>query len=257
MSYARVESSVRTNPKFITAGPAPSWLWLCGILYCQEALTDGFIADATIDYLGVKNARRLAGHLVRAGLWEVVPGGWLIHHYLKHNKPAREVERIKKERAEGGRLGGRKPFSSAEGKPSRLTMSETFAVDVDDVVAADVAVGVGGGPEGGQPLDVAFEAFAARYPEARRSRSAICQHLFFQAVSSGKTTVPAMMTALGNHVMSEQWQDAKHIPNMDKWLEGQRWDQRLPPPKTLGTSPRTAGNAAAVRDFVERHHAEK
>ena len=43
MAWVRIESSVARHKKFQQAGPAASWLWLCGLLYCQEGLTDGVI----------------------------------------------------------------------------------------------------------------------------------------------------------------------------------------------------------------------
>lgn len=118
MSYVRVESSVRTNRKFLRAGPAASWLWLCGLAYCQDTLTDGFIPGEALPYLGVERPQRLVAHLVDARLWDEEVGGWRIHDYLKHNKPAEEIDRIKRERVNGGHLGGRPPKENLEGKPS-------------------------------------------------------------------------------------------------------------------------------------------
>ena len=117
MAWIRVESSVARNRKFQQAGPAPSWLWLCGLAYCQEGLTDGFIPIESIDYLGVKNARRLATHLVAAGLWDAVDGGWQVHDYLDHNRPSSEVRRLQQERREAGANGGK---ASAEARRQAL-----------------------------------------------------------------------------------------------------------------------------------------
>lgn len=107
MTWIRIESSVARNRKFVNAGPGPSWLWICGLAYCQEGLTDGFIPDEAIDYLGVKGARSLVKHLVSAGLWDVVDGGWQVHDYLEHNKSAAEMRLIFQERRKAGRNGGR------------------------------------------------------------------------------------------------------------------------------------------------------
>jgi len=59
-----------------------------------------------IDYLGVKGARRLAPYLVAAKLWHIVEGGWTIHDYLEHNKPAAEVQRLQRERRKAAAKGG-------------------------------------------------------------------------------------------------------------------------------------------------------
>jgi hypothetical protein len=109
MAYIQVEASVRTHTKFLKAGPAASWLWLCGMGYCQDGLTDGFIPDQALDYLGVKAAaaKKLADELVKVRLWERTDGGWQVHDYLKHNKSAEEIKRVRDERALGGLKGGR------------------------------------------------------------------------------------------------------------------------------------------------------
>jgi hypothetical protein len=109
LAYVALEASIRTHRKFLAAGPAASWLWVCGLCHCQEGLTDGFIPDSVVDYLGVKprDARRLAIDLVKAGLWDRAEGGWQIHDYLDHNKSGDQVRQIMRKRAEGGRLGGR------------------------------------------------------------------------------------------------------------------------------------------------------
>ena len=117
MAWIRVESSVARNRKFVKAGPAPSWLWLCGLAYCQEGLTDGFIPSEALNYLGVKNAKQLAAHLVAAGLWDVVDGGWQVHDYLEHNKPASEVRRIQDERRDAGQNGGKASGVARRSKP--------------------------------------------------------------------------------------------------------------------------------------------
>jgi hypothetical protein len=126
MAWVKVESSVSRNRKFVKAGPAPAWLWLCGLAFCQEGLTDGFIPTESLDYLGVKNAKNLAARLVEARLWDPVPGGWRIHDYLEHNKPAAEIRRTSRARAEGGTLGGR--------PPKNLQGSETETLEVSSKV---------------------------------------------------------------------------------------------------------------------------
>lgn len=107
MAWIKVESSVARNRKFQKAGAAASWLWLCGLAYCQEGLTDGFIPVESIDYLGVKQARRLAELLVAADLWHAVVGGWDVHDYLEHNRAASEVRRLQHERKDAGAIGGK------------------------------------------------------------------------------------------------------------------------------------------------------
>jgi hypothetical protein len=53
---------------------------------CAKDETDGFVTAA--DIADMEHGTRLAKHipaLVGAGLWEVVPGGWLVHDFLHYN----------------------------------------------------------------------------------------------------------------------------------------------------------------------------
>lgn len=121
MAWIKVESSVSRNRKFVKAGPAASWLWVCGLAYCQEGLTDGFIPTEALDFLGVKHARRLSLQLVLAHLWDVADGGWRVHDYLGHNKPASDVRRLQDERRTAGAQGGK---ASGESRRAEATAKQ-------------------------------------------------------------------------------------------------------------------------------------
>ena len=130
MAWIKVEASVRTHEKFLAAGPAACWLWLCGLAYCQEGLTDGFIPFAALPHLGVKAPNGLKVKLVSVGLWHDVQGGWQIHGYLTHNKPAEEVRRIQGERRAAGERGGKASGDSrakqvAEANPKQTANPST------------------------------------------------------------------------------------------------------------------------------------
>lgn len=114
VAWMKVETSVARNRKFVMAGPAPSWLWICGLAYAQEGLTDGFIPRETLLYLGVRNARQLAHNLVATGLWDEVNGGWQIHDYLAYNKPASDVQRIQRDRQVAGAAGGKASWNKRQ-----------------------------------------------------------------------------------------------------------------------------------------------
>ncbi len=129
MAYLMVETSVRTHWKFLAAGPAASWLWLCGLGYCQEGLTDGFIPMSALGFLGVEAASSLALALVEVRLWEPVfegqpMTGWHMHDYLDHNKSAKAIRALMRLRAGNGHRGGRPRKPST--KPSRLPIDETM-----------------------------------------------------------------------------------------------------------------------------------
>jgi hypothetical protein len=139
MAWIKLETSVSRHRKFLNAGPAASWLWVCGLAYCQEGLTDGFIPFQAIRHLGVRAPNGLITKLVRAGLWEQTEGGWNVHDYLLHHKPAAEVLGLSHERrengAKGGRVSGEKrrftdklpetPKQVAEANPKQVASTDT------------------------------------------------------------------------------------------------------------------------------------
>jgi hypothetical protein len=225
--YVKVECSVPENHKFLKAGPAPSWLWVCGLCYCQRGLTNGFIPDAAVDYFPVKNARRLAEHLVAAALWEKVESGWMVHDYLKHNKSAEQVRAGKDDKRHAGSIGGQ---ASAEARRKHSATAGSQA-DVKQTANPIGSVSVAGSGSAVEEIDVSFFKFQQAYPDQGRRGGPQAEQLFFQAVTSGVVTVDAIMAALENHAKSEQWAVAKRVPSMLKWLTEQQWRTKLDPPK--------------------------
>lgn len=94
MAWLKIDDRVRTHPKIVEAGPAASWVWFCGICYCREHLTDGFIADKMLPTLvpGMSSLKKAAAVLVTAGLWHRVERGYAVHDFLQWNPSKAEVE---------------------------------------------------------------------------------------------------------------------------------------------------------------------
>ena len=107
MPWARIDDRANSDAKLLALSDSAYRLWVAGLIFCNFNLTDGFIPSEALQYLGVKSAQHLVKHLVSAGLWDEVEGGWEVHDYLNHNKSASEVRRTQAERAEGGNRGGR------------------------------------------------------------------------------------------------------------------------------------------------------
>ena len=230
MAYVKVECSVPRNRKFVKAGPGPSWLWLCGLAYCQEGLTDGFIPDEAIEFLGVKAkvARALAHHLVDAGLWDVVEGGWRVHDYLAHNKSSDQVNELKGKQAAGGKLGGRPKQKVPENLPitSKVSVSKTFPVDVDVAAAEAVVVLKKEEPR----FDVWFDRLKATYPEHRVNSGHITVTAFVDVLQKAPEGPSAafdrMMANLQIQIDGHEWRVKGFIPKMENWLRSGAWEQR-------------------------------
>jgi hypothetical protein len=78
----------------------PAWrMWGCGLIYCQNKLTDGFIPEHAINTFGVRatNKKKVAVELCtplvagKGPLWHKVDGGYQVHDYLDWNPSREEV----------------------------------------------------------------------------------------------------------------------------------------------------------------------
>lgn len=93
MSWVKIAHGFPSHPKVIEAGSRAAYLYVCGLCYANEHLTDGRLPRAVLPALapGVRDARRLAARLVNAGLWETTSFGWQIHDYEEYQRSADQV----------------------------------------------------------------------------------------------------------------------------------------------------------------------
>jgi len=113
-----LDDRLPTHPKILKAGARLGeggasqalHLYLLGITYARQHLTDGFIPNAFVSSCGVVSksgsvAKVLANRTVR--LWRKVRGGYQIHDYHQWNpkaavvKEKRELDRQRKAQARG------------------------------------------------------------------------------------------------------------------------------------------------------------
>jgi len=248
MAWLKIESSVARNKKFVKAGPAPSWLWVCGIAYCQEGLTDGFIPKEALPYLGVKNSAQLATHLVKAGLWDEAPGGWRVHDYLDHNRSASDVAAIRAARKDGGKLGGRPKKNLPETLKVSRTQTSPVAGSVDDGVAVDDLA-----------MDVcARELVNLAPPEGRCSWHLVESPLFNALTDKQLAPTPresweVLKARLEVHKRSHQWRMKGMVKRLDRWLAEGVYLAEPPEdgPAAERLTPRTTRTAAAVAEIMK------
>ena len=224
MPYVKVDTSVPRHRKFVKAGPAPSWLWLCGNCYCQDGLTDGFIPEDALPYMGVKNAKQLAAHLVKAGLWDITDGGWLVHDYLKHNKRASEVRRIQEERRDAGTNGGK---ASGEARRKQVASHITEATAKQTANPATATATATAAETATGHADVWVRAFIEAYPGQGKCASHLLETAFFAIVGTDRLKFDSLLARLEAHKRSAQWVSGK-IPRADRYLREGLHLQTLP-----------------------------
>lgn len=94
MTWIKLDDNFPTNPKVLAAGDLAGWLYVCGLCYCGNALSDGFIPLAVVPRLtGLPKPMEQAVRLVNVGLWTTVDGGYQVHNYTKKQRSKERVER--------------------------------------------------------------------------------------------------------------------------------------------------------------------
>jgi hypothetical protein len=115
MPYTRLAHGIHGHPKCVDAGEDATDLFVRGISWCDEKLTDGRIPKAALGRLTQKRtAKAQVAQLLRVGLWIDHGDHWESWDYLNHNdsrdliqsKRLEAKERMKALRANGRRSSG-------------------------------------------------------------------------------------------------------------------------------------------------------
>ena len=89
MTWIKLDDTLPNNPKILPLSDKAFRLYIEGLCYANQYLTDGFLAQAVINRLDSGNACQ---ELLDAGLWIEVEGGAQIHDYCEHQTSRKVVE---------------------------------------------------------------------------------------------------------------------------------------------------------------------
>ena len=102
MTWIRLEDSFFRHRKVIELSKDAKLLFVAGLCYCGEQMTDGFISSAAVRVVaatvGVKASA--SKELVECGLWHKQGDGYDVHDYLKHQTSAAEIREKRQQTAE-------------------------------------------------------------------------------------------------------------------------------------------------------------
>lgn len=230
MPWLKVDDRVRTHPKTVKAGPAAAWFWFCGICYCREHLTDGFIGDGMIQSLapGVPNGRKLADKLVESGLWHRTEGGYQVHDFLDWNPTRASV--LAKRAEDRARKDARKNGGSQQESEEIPAGNQTESSATRDACAdAPTGLGLGSGsvPSGSQlgrtdQITGRFDVFWDAYPKKAGKEAA---RKVWARLKPSSGLLELMLTAVADQRRSAQWlkDGGQFIPHPATWLNQGRW----------------------------------
>lgn len=110
MAWVKIDDRYAEHPKVVQAGPLGSAMFVAGLCYCNQYLTDGFIprgkVPGLIDLSGFPVTwEQVARRLVEVGLWEETAGGYHVHDYEKYQPSKEDVIREHQQKSNAGRKG--------------------------------------------------------------------------------------------------------------------------------------------------------
>lgn len=116
MAWVRIHDGAMTNPKIAELSDKAFRLWVWGLSYAQQHLTDGVLAPAALGTMPVRLSRAVSD-LAAKGLWESAANGFIIHDYLDWNDSR---DAVLKKRSEA-----KERMSSARERRSQNVLSRT------------------------------------------------------------------------------------------------------------------------------------
>lgn len=107
MTWYRCDDQLGDHPKVMSLDakllPAMGLWLMCGV-YCAKHLTDGKVPRKVV---AMYDGEKLVKDLERAGLFEPIPTGWLMHDYLIYNPSREQVAKERAERIAAGKAGAK------------------------------------------------------------------------------------------------------------------------------------------------------
>lgn len=226
MAWVRLDDAAMTHPKVIGLSDRAFRLWVWGLAYCQQHLTDGYIPAKAVQ----TSASRVAAQLVEARLWCVLEsGGWQVHDYTDWNDSRDEVnEKRSRARERMANVRGRTPREV----PIRLVsdpLSSALEKKEED------------------PLETRFTEFWAAYPKKQGKGAAWNA---WRKLHPDTSLLAQMIASIQAHRDDPQWlkEGGQFIPFPATWLNQRRFEDE-PPTASPRVSEATSRLAQAVRDF--------
>jgi hypothetical protein len=129
MAWVKVDDQFFRHPKVMAAGRDARDLYLVGLCYCAQSLTDGFVPSQAVRVLAaeaeIDTGPASAARLVEVGLWEPTEAGYRVHDYLEYQPSKDQVLHTREVRAEAGRRGGKQKASNLLDKSPSKTLAKS------------------------------------------------------------------------------------------------------------------------------------
>lgn len=97
--YAPLSATYYRDDAILEAGERAEVLFTRGLAFSSDSNADGFITDRQLSLvlgIGLRGIQQRADALVSVGLWERLDGGYNVRAWLKWNRSADELGRVRK-----------------------------------------------------------------------------------------------------------------------------------------------------------------
>lgn len=153
--YVKLDTKALTNAKLLAVGPLGFALYVKGLCYAKDHLTDGFIPRSALPLmgLGMGDPVEVAGLLVECGLWDECDGGWTVgsERWAEHQTTREQVESKRDAEAERKRKYRMSRRDTSETQPETTEDSHNVSQHCPTGTDAD-AEGMSQGCPAGTPV---------------------------------------------------------------------------------------------------------
>lgn len=230
MACVSVHTGIVTSPKHAPLSDGALRLWLHGLCWSKEHLTDGFIPAAMVPSLH-RRAAKLVPELLcalvpgKSPLWHETKGGYQIHDFAEWQET--------KDKVQGRRRQWRETKARQRGESTQVSTLDTSR-DTKQESMGESQKGSGSGSGRGKKIpptpkgdDALFPAFWSAYPRHVGKAAAV------KAFARLKVTPPllqSMLDALAWQRHQDGWtkDGGAFIPHPSTWLNQRRWEDERP-----------------------------
>lgn len=265
-SYAPLSAHYYKDDAIDEAGEAAELLYVRGLAFCAEVLSDGFISDRQlVRFVGVGmfDADERAKRLVGVGLWERVDEGYVVRSWLGWNRSREEItdhqgrDAARKRRSEGSDKsppdppsGGSTPSErtpsgvhpessgdaershggvTAESIPRARSLDRsTTETEQNKDSLTDAAASAERPPPKPDPEDVGFAEFWSRYPRKVDKRAALKA---YRAAVKRKADPEHLLAAVTAYAQRCQGTEPRFVKHAATWLNAASYDDEKETPR--------------------------
>ncbi|UYV13774.1 MAG: hypothetical protein NCW75_05685 [Phycisphaera sp.] len=126
--FIQIKTTVLTDDKLAAVGPEAAWMYVKGLCWSKEHLTDGEVRRGALAILGagISDPEAAAQRLVDEKLWTVTENGWTVgaERWARHQETKAQVD-ARREADRERKKAGKKTSKKVSKKPAKTPTKKT------------------------------------------------------------------------------------------------------------------------------------